>query len=271
MFKPQLTSVVLATLLVTAQLTSHAQATNPGASAATNAAIGGVSQGAVVAAVVGVAMVASLNSGSSGAVVANPVTLSAVEAVVLANTALTKATASNAAASSALDLLADSGATGPAFEQALSEARTASANLTTAVANAAVARSNLDAASKVGVVGVVNNGVKICEAANFCTTAEVRALQLRAVELMKEVGELNRIVILKIQTVIAEVRAMSNFDTAKLNAALLSLDVAVDAFFEVQTATNQAIQNYNTASSGTVLTPSTGTIPASGTTGSTGT
>jgi hypothetical protein len=41
------------------------------------------------------------------------------------------------------------------------------------------------------------------------------------------------------------------------------------AFIEVQTAANNIVQSYNTASagSGTVLTPSTGTIPASGTTG----
>jgi hypothetical protein len=86
------------------------------------------------------------------------------------------------------------------------------------------------------------------------------------------VAERTQAVIVKAQNLQALVEAFdSNFDVSTVKSLL---DAAKVAFIEVQTAANKAVQSYNTASAGstgTVLTPSTGTIPASGTTGTTGT
>lgn len=271
MFKPQLTSVVMATLLATAQLTSHAQATNPGASAAKQWAIGGVSQGVVVAAVVGVAMVAALNSGSSGAVVADPATVVAEETAASATTAVVQAAVAKTAVNNAIDALAAANTSNnTAISNAVTEARAAAAALTTAIADANAAKDDLSVASKVAVVGVVSNGKTICVAANSCTRAELLGLQEKVAVAALVVAERTQTVIVKTQNLQAVVLAvLPGFDVTAVNQELA---VAKLAFVEVQTAANTAVQSYNTASagsSGTVLTPATGTIPASGTTGTT--
>jgi hypothetical protein len=269
MSKPQLTSIVLASLLATAQFTSHAQTANPGASAATNAAIGGVSQGVVVAAVVGVAMVAAINSGSSGAVMPNPATVVAEEAAAAATATVVQAAVAKSAVTDAIDALANAVITGNvAFDNAVSEARAATQALTTAIAAAEAAKEDLSVASKVAVVGVVSNGKTICAAANSCTRSELLGLQEKVAVVSLLVAERTQAVIVKAQNLQALVEAFdSNFDVSTVKSLL---DAAKVAFIEVQTAANKAVQSYNTASAGstgTVLTPSTGTIPASGTTG----
>lgn len=273
MFKPRLFSVVLATLLATAQLSSHAQTSNPGASAATNAAIGGVSQGVVVAAVVGVAMVAAINTGSSGAVMPNSATVFAEETTASATSALTQAAVAKSAVTDAIDALANADISGnAAFDNAVIEAREATQALTTAIAAAEVAKDDLSVASRVAVVGVVSNGQTICAAANSCTRAELLGLQEKVAVASLLVAERTQAVIVKAQNLQAVVVAVNpSFNVITVNS---KLDAAKVAFIEVQTAANTAAQSYNTASagsSGTVLTPSTGTIPASGTTGTTGT
>lgn len=262
-------AVFLASLFAVAQVSAQAQPVNPGASAATNAAIGGVSQGVVFAAVVGVAMVAAVNSGSSGAVMANPATVAAEQGSAFANTAVIQAAIANTAASNAIKSLAKAGITGVAFDNAVKAANDASAALTQAIANSTAAASNLSAASKVAVVGVVNNGVTICAAPNSCTKAELLFLQLRATELAKEVAVLTQDLVVKTQNLAALVKKdLPSFDFEVVNA---ELDIAKANFLLVQTAANKAIETYNIAAaaagSGTALAPSTGTIPASGTTG----
>jgi hypothetical protein len=271
MFKLQLTSVVLATLLATAQMTSHAQTANPGASAATNAAIGGVSQGVVVAAVVGVAMVAAINSGSSGAVMPNPGTPPVDQQLFTsANAAVVQAAVASDNIANAADALSFAGSSlqnNSAYIAASNEVRDARQALTAAVDEATRAVGNLSVASQVDVVGVVSNGVTICAAANSCTLAELRLLELRVVESSQLVVERTRAAIIKIQNLVAVIeRDLPSFPVANASAAIIA---AKDAFIQVRTAANIAVERYNTVSagSGTVLTPSTGTIPASGTTG----
>jgi hypothetical protein len=272
MFKPQLTSVVLASLLATAQLTSHAQTANPGASAATNAAIGGVSQGVVVAAVVGVAMVAAINSGSSGAVIPNPGTVFAEETAAAATATVVQAAVAKDAVADVIVALKAANITGNTeFTNAVNEAEAATLELTQAISAADTAKSDLSVASSVAVVGVVSNGITICAAANSCTRAELLGLQEKVAVASLLVAERTQAVIVKTLNLKAVVlQAIPEFNVSIVNS---KLDIAQAAFAEVQTAANTTVQSYNTASagtSGTVLTPSTGTIPASGTTGTTG-
>ena len=117
------------------------------------------------------------------------------------------------------------------------------------------------------VVGVVSNGKTICAAANSCTQSELLGLQEKVAVASLLVVERTQAVIVKTLNLKAVVlQAIPSFDVSIVNS---KLDIAQVAFIEVQTAANNIVQSYNTASagSGTVLTPSTGTIPASGTTG----
>jgi hypothetical protein len=217
-------------------------------------------------------MVAAINSGSSGAVIPNPGTVFAEETAAAATATVVQAAVAKDAVTDAIDALARADIPGnAAFNQAVSEANAATQALTDAIADANAAKDDLSVASKVAVVGVVSNGKTICAAANSCTRAELLSLQEKVAVASKLVVETTRAVIVKAQNLQALVEALdSNFDVSTVKSLL---DAAKVAFIEVQTAANKAVQSYNTASAGstgTVLTPSTGTIPASGTTGPTG-
>lgn len=273
MFKPQLTSVVLATLLATTHMTSHAQTTNPGASAATNAAIGGVSQGVVVAAVVGVAMVAALNSGSSGAVFkAAPAEFGQyVELAAVVNTRVAEA---NKAVSDALAELETLTGSSPSagVTTALDAAKVALVKSQASQVAANQALQDLQRGQSAGVAAVMSGTRRICAAELTCTLAELQTLTERHAGAVRTADAdakdaHNKSIDLQLVLRQNNVQIPQNVVTLLNNSATAVTALATEA----ARAVTKSNENATALGTGTTLpTAPSGTVATPGTTGPTG-
>lgn len=261
-------AVFLASLFAVAQVSAQAQPANPGASAATNAAIGGVSQGVVFAAVVGVAMVAAVNSGSSGAVFkAAPAEFG--EYLDLAAVVNTRVVEANKAVSDALAELEKLTVASPSagVTTALTAAKAALAKSQASQADANQAFQDLQKGNSVGVAAVMSGDRQICAAALTCTPAELQALNenyAKAVTIADKdaVDVYNKSVALQ--------RALTDSGVTIPDSVSVILSNSQAAVLALNTVVTQAVTKSNEIAAeigSPTLPPSTpGTVAAPGTT-----
>jgi hypothetical protein len=261
----KVSTVLAAALIASAHFSVQAQTVGAGAGAgaATSAAQGAITQNMVLGAVAGLAVIAALNSGDSGAV-ASPINQASTAAANSANTAVTKADSALIAAKSVATIVADSGIN----TSGLSSAITA---LETAKQNAQAAASDLAVASRT-IAMVTNNGKVIC-AASVCTNAEILGLSFKAASTAKVAADAALYVANLIQSINTLAATNSNLSTAAKGQLTALLETARVASLESQTAANQSVQAYQDllaaqGTTGTTITASTGTT---GTIGATGT
>lgn len=260
----KLSAIFAVALIASAQFSVQAQTAGAGAGAgaATLGAKGAITQNMVVGAVVGVAVIASLNSGSSGAV-ASPTNQASTSAVTAATAALTQSAITVNAANSFSQLLAGSSINTSGLTTAITDSQKANQA-------ALVAASDLAVATRT-VAAVTNNGKVIC-AASVCTNAEILGLSLKAASTAKVAAEAALYVATTMEA-IKTLAASSNLTSDVVTQLTALTETARVASLASQTAANLAIQAYQavaaaTGTTGTTITASTGTT---GTIGATGT
>jgi hypothetical protein len=161
-----------------------------GAAGATGAAVGGVTTGAVAFGVAAVVFVAAAASGDGGTVasVNTPANTASSATAISTQKAAASAAEANVLTQGALaDIdealrLAGVDATTGDLATKRTTAIQALAAADDAKQAAIDVASDVEAASKVAIIGVVNNGRQICAAANSCTAKEVADLNFKAAQ-----------------------------------------------------------------------------------------
>jgi len=259
----KVSTVLAAALIASAHFSVQAQTVGAGAGAATSAAQGAITQNMVLGAVAGLAVIAALNSGNSGAV-ASPINQASTAAANSANTAVTQATSALTAATSFSTQAAGSGIDTTSLNSAITALQTANVDAQAAASDLAVASQT--------VAVVTNNGRVIC-AGTVCTPSEMAGLSFKAASSAKVAAEAALYVTDVMRRINIFAAANPNLST-EVKAALASfLETARAASSIAQTAANQAIENYraalaNLGTTGTTISASngtSGTIPTTGT------
>jgi hypothetical protein len=263
----KVSTIVAAALMASAHFSVQAQTggtgTGAGAGAATSGAQGAITQNMVLGAVAGLAVIAALNSGDSGAV-ASPANQALAATVASANTAVTQANSALTAATSFSTQAAGSGIDTTSLNSAITALQTANLDAQAAASDLAVASQT--------VAVVTNNGRVIC-AGTVCTPSEISGLSFKAASTAKVAAEIALAVtgfMVEINTAVA---ANPNLSTEVKTALAAQLERARVASLASQTAANQAIENYkaalaNLGTTGTTISASngtSGTIPPTGT------
>lgn len=256
----KISTIVAAALIASAQFSVQAQTVGAGAGAATAGAQGAITQNMVLGAVAGLAVIAALNSGDSGAV-ASPTNQASTTAATSATAATTQATAVTNAATSFTTLLAGSSIDTSSLTTAIAASQEANQA-------AQVAATDLAVASRT-IAAVTSNGKVIC-AASVCTNAEILGLSFKAATTAKAAAE----AALFVKTVMQEINTLAA-STPALNSTVIAqlaalTETARVASLASQTAANQAIQAYQAVAvamgtTGTTITASTGTTGTTGT------